>query len=147
MRSLMLIRPWRGRRTYALTIKPDALVEGQYRLALRAIFHCTTSAARRQERYVGLVLSGEADPPLGRLGRNHKLANGVEYHLELPVVFGFERVEPARQLAVFADQCAQPYEGSHDFDVHSHRLLALQYGRQHRDALLGEGVRPVLGVP
>jgi hypothetical protein len=48
----------------------------------------------------------------------------------------------ARKLPVFADQRAEAHERSHYFDVDSNGLLALQHGRQHCDALFGEGVGP-----
>jgi len=37
-------------------------------------------------------------------------------------------------------QLAQFYERSHDRDINLHGLRAAQYRREHRHALLGEGI-------
>ena len=42
-----------------------------------------------------LLLGDEANTPLGGGRRCHEFANGVEHRFELPVVFCFQRVEPA----------------------------------------------------
>jgi hypothetical protein len=52
----------------------------------------------------------------------------------------FELIEAAGQLLVGDQQFAQLNECSHDLDVHGDSAFAVENGRQHRYALLGEHV-------
>src|SRR5439155_15325849 len=75
--------------------------------------------------------------------RSHEIADGVEDSLELHVVPLFQLVQPACQVGVGCGHPPQPDESAHDLDVDRDRPRAVQDTREHRDALLGEGVRRV----
>jgi AcrR family transcriptional regulator len=90
---------------------------------------------------VARTLRLETDPSRRRAFGSHQPADGIEHRGELAVVPLFERVELAGEIRVGLQDTTQLYEGPHDLDVHADRALASQHGRQHRDALFGEGVR------
>ena len=89
-----------------------------------------------------LRLSPRAEADAAGLGFRwrHELADGVEYHLELAVVFLLDRSEFARQVPMRSQQLAQPEERPHDRDIDLDGTLALQNTGEHRHAMLGESI-------
>jgi hypothetical protein len=85
-------------------------------------------------------VSGKADGSTFRGWLDHQLSNGIEYDLELPVVFALKRGELLRQDLVTREDRAKPRKGTHDFDIDAHCALAPQHTGKHCNAVLGEGV-------
>jgi hypothetical protein len=46
-----------------------------------------------------------------------------------------------REFSMASENLPEPHERSHNCDVHGDRPLAVEYAREHGDALLGESVR------
>jgi len=67
--------------------------------------------------------------PIGRFfsgGRGHKLADGLEYDLELSVISLLQGGELAREVGVGGEHLPQAHEGAHDFHVDQDGPLAAQ---------------------
>jgi hypothetical protein len=67
--------------------------------------------------------------------------DGIEDDAELLVVFIFEGVNSASQIAVGVHEPAQLDEGAHDGDVDLDGTGRAEDAGEHGDTLLGEGVR------
>src|SRR5882724_9505099 len=93
--------------------------------------------------FILLLTSMETDLSLWRLRRSHELANGIEYHLELCVVFLLQIAQFASEIGVGKEHLAQAHECAHDGDVNLHRASAAQHAGQHCDALLGKRIRQI----
>src|SRR6266480_2610747 len=94
--------------------------------------------------FILLLTSMETDlSPLWRLRRSHELANGIEYHLELCIVFFLQIAQFASEIGVGKEHLAQAHECAHDGDVNLHRASAAQHAGQHCDALLGKRIRQI----
>lgn len=76
--------------------------------------------------FLSLDLGGEADRPLGRIGRRHQLADGVEHGLEVGVVLALQGIQSGCQLLVFGEYLAQADKGAHDFDIDLDGAVAAQ---------------------
>ena len=72
--------------------------------------------------------------------------DGVEYDLEVLVVFLFEFFDFLGQEIVGLHQGAELDEGAHDGDVDLDRARGAEDGGKHGDALFGEGVGEVFDV-
>ena len=102
----------------------------------------------------------EPDRPLGRIGRRHEFAQGVEDLLQLiarvaaegVVAHGqrlglvFEFRQPLGQVTVRCGQFAQSHEGAHYTDRHLDSARATQDGGGHDGAVLGEGAGQILSM-
>jgi hypothetical protein len=110
--------------------------------------------------FAALVLGiDEPDRPLGRIGRHHEFAQGVEDVFELSagvaaegvVAHGrclglvFELGQLLGQVRVQGAGLLQPDEGAHDIDAHLHRTRSGQRVGRLDGAVLGEGVGHRLG--
>src|SRR5213594_1440702 len=73
--------------------------------------------------------------------RRHELADRVEHHLELAVVFLFELVQAFGQLFVGGNQFSQPYEGAHDMDAHVDRSWTIQHHCCHDGTMFCESIQ------
>jgi hypothetical protein len=91
-----------------------------------------------------------ADSPIGPgLRRLEELAQGGEDLLQVGVVgrhAAFEGGEVAGELGVGAGEVAEVDEGADDEDARFDRARAVQDGRGHDRAVLGERPGPVLDV-
>src|ERR1051325_787554 len=82
----------------------------------------------------------------GGFGVVHELAEGVEDDGEFLVVveeFAFEGVEFGAEVGVGGEKLAEADEGAHDLDGDGDGGGAAEDGREHGDALFGEGVRTI----
>ncbi len=75
--------------------------------------------------------------------RGHQLADSIEDHSELGVIFPLKIIQPARQLGVTGQPLAQPDERAHHEDAHLHGPRASEHIRRHQRAVFGEGIRTV----
>src|SRR2546423_14251828 len=82
----------------------------------------------------------EPDPLSGCRPRRHELSDRLKYDLELCVVLRLQLDELPREIGVGREHLAEPDERAHDLDVHPDGAGAPEDARQHRDALLREGV-------
>ena len=73
--------------------------------------------------------------------------DGIEDDAELLVVFIFEGVNSASQVAVGVHEPAQLDEGAHDGDVDLDGTGRAEDAGEHGDALFGEGVREICAAP
>src|SRR5947209_1009000 len=73
----------------------------------------------------------------------HQFADRIEDDLKLGVVFLFQCREFAGKIGIGEKHLTQADECAHDRDVHVHGAFAAQNAREHRHALLGEGVRQI----
>ncbi len=81
----------------------------------------------------------EADLLAPGLGRDHEFVQRVEDNAELSVVFRLQLGQFLGELCVAVKHLTQLNEGAHDGDVHIDGAFAVQHGREHGDALFGEG--------
>jgi hypothetical protein len=70
-----------------------------------------------------------------------KALDRVKDDAELFVVFRFERVNPAGQVAIGVHEAAQLDKGAHDGDVDLDGAGGAEDAGKHGDALLGKGIR------
>lgn len=108
----------------------------------------------RRRLFARLIGEHKPNRPLRRLGRRHQFAQRIEDLLELGscvaaegvVLHGqriglhFKLAQALGQVAVCGRQRSYADESAHDFDVHCDGARTAQNGRQHRHALLGEGI-------
>ena len=66
--------------------------------------------------------------------------DGVKDDVKLFVVFLFEAVNPASQVAIGIHEAAQLDEGAHDGDVDLDGAVGAKDAGKHGNALFGEGV-------
>lgn len=89
----------------------------------------------------------KADAAAGLVGRAHELADGLEDRAKLLVIFAFEFIQAAGQVAVGGEDFAQldrtGLGGAHDGDVDLNGAGAAENAGEYGDALLGEGVGAV----
>ena len=79
---------------------------------------------------------------LGRpFRRCHQLADGIEYDLELGIIFLLQFIEPSFQVRIGREHLSQPDKSSHDLDIYQNSTLASQNTRKHRNPLLSERPR------
>lgn len=62
----------------------------------------------------------------GRWLRGHNLSDGVEYDLELGVIFIFQSGESSCEFFVRRQHLAEANEGAHDFNIDLDRAFATQ---------------------
>jgi hypothetical protein len=89
-----------------------------------------------------VAVGSESDRAFRRDDGTHDLANRLEHDGKLIVVLLFESIESGSKLFVSNNPASQPNERAHDFDIDAHCAIAAKHARQHRNALLGERVRP-----
>jgi hypothetical protein len=86
--------------------------------------------------YGGFLLYQTTNFPLLRLRRRHKLADRVEYNLELSVVFPFQVGQFSSQLCVRCEHLTQPNKGAHNLNINLHCPLAAKHTGKHGDSVL-----------
>ena len=71
------------------------------------------------------------------------MADGIEDHFELGIIFSLQFIEPSFQVRIGREHLSQPDESSHNLDIHPNSAFASQNTRKHRHALLGERSGPL----
>src|SRR5262249_48822681 len=83
----------------------------------------------------------ESDAPPWTGRRAHQFPDRLEHDAELRVVLALHLADLPHQGRSRPQHAPHPDERAHDLDIDANGPLAAQHARQHRDSLLGEGVR------
>jgi predicted Ser/Thr protein kinase len=87
--------------------------------------------------------NNKADSTTAPDGWLQQLPDGIEYRAELRIVLFLQRRDLFGEVLVLVGQTAQLDKCAHDGDVDLDGAVAVQYRRQHSDALLREDVRQI----
>lgn len=115
------------------------------RISLSArLFSAVGGEFRPHARAVGALGDCKTDPALRTFRRRFQepfdVAENLLDVLAVLVLGAFDIFKFVRQVLVGGKVLPQSDEGSDDQNAHLYRALALEDRRQHRDAVLGEGV-------
>ncbi|HEX9582189.1 MAG TPA: hypothetical protein VF970_13890 [Gemmatimonadales bacterium] len=88
----------------------------------------------------------EADPFARRRARLHEFPDGLEHNPELGIMAFLEGVQLLGQIGVGLEHLSEPHKRAHDLDVDADGARAAENAREHRHALLSEGVGRVFAV-
>src|SRR6266536_4362834 len=97
---------------------------------------------RSGARY-GSILWMKSDPFPGRRRLSDELFNCGEDSRKLFIIFLFQTLDLARQVAVTVHQTAELHKSAHDRDIYFNGTRAAQHAGKHRDSLFSKGVRQV----
>src|SRR5438552_12852013 len=90
-------------------------------------------------------MNSDAFPRRRRL--SDELLNCGEDSRKLFIIFLFQTLDLARQVAVAVHQTAELHKGAHDCDIYLDGTSAAQHAGKHRDSLFGKGVGQVTRPP
>src|SRR4029077_8921396 len=109
---------------------------------------CGAEARRREprtrsgERY-GSILRMKSDPFPGGRRLSDELFNCGEDSRKLFIIFLFQTLDLARQVAVTIHQTAELHKGAHDRNIYFDGTRGAQHAGKHGDSLFGKGVGQV----